>query len=474
MESESINTTIEFKDLHVSEPILMALNEIGFQNPTDIQVEAIPLAKQGNDVLAQSKTGTGKTAAFGIPILERLEPGKHALILTPTRELAVQVCMELKKFSKYTGKKITAVYGGESIDRQIWELERHPDIIVATPGRYLDHIERRTINPNKFAIVVLDEADRMLDMGFVDDITKILQMLPKERQTMLFSATLPKAIRTIAHRFMRPCPLIGKPEEVRVEKIEQLHYMVEQRQKIYVFLHIMEEEKPERCLVFCRTRDQVDFLTRILQQMRFNANCIHAGMRQNKRDKIMKDFREGRVDMLVATDVLARGIDVDDITHVVNYDIPRFAEDYVHRIGRTARAGKTGKAITLLTNEEYRFLCDIEAVMNMSFKPITVDQLPPEIFQRQVRFPSRHGSRDEGRFGGKGRFQREHREGFQGRRPEQRHGGFRREGPRQGGFRQGNDHRRDGPRRFGDRRESSPHGGHSYRPPKFGSASGAH
>ncbi len=474
MESESINTSVEFKDLGISEPILLALNEIGFQNPTGIQAEAIPLAKQGNDVLAQSKTGTGKTAAFGIPILERLEPGRQALIVTPTRELAVQVCVELRKFSKYTGKTATAVYGGESIDRQIWELEKHPDIIVATPGRYLDHIERRTINPLKFAIVVLDEADRMLDMGFIDDITTILEKLPKERQTMLFSATLPQPIQEIARRFMRPCPLIGKPEELRLDSIEQFHYMVEQRQKIYVFLHIMETEKPERCLIFCRTRDQVDFLTRVLQEMHFNANCIHAGMRQNKRDKIMKDFREGRIHTLIATDVLARGIDVDDITHVINYDIPRYAEDYVHRIGRTARAGKTGKAITLLTNEEYRFLCDIEGVMDMAFTPITTDQLPPGVFQRQLRLPPRHGGRrDEGRPGERGGFRSERREGGF-RRDSPPHGGFR-EGPRPGGFNRGREGRRDGPRQFdGPRRDASPSSSDGYKPPKFGSASGAH
>lgn len=462
MNNETINTSVEFKDLHISEPILMALNEIGFQNPTNIQVEAIPLAKQGSDVLAQSKTGTGKTAAFGIPILERLETGRQALILTPTRELAVQVSVELKKFSKYAGKTVVAVYGGESIDRQIWELERHPDIIVATPGRYMDHIERRTINPNKFSIAVLDEADRMLDMGFVDDITKILQMLPKERQTMLFSATLPPSIRNIAKRFMRPCPLIGKPEEVRVDTIEQIHYMVEQRQKLFVFLHVMEEEKPERCLVFCRTRDQVDFLTRALQRMGFNANCIHAGMRQNKRDRIMHDFREGKIATLIATDVLARGIDIDDITHVINYDIPRFAEDYVHRIGRTARAGKTGKAITLLTNEEYRFLCDIEAIMNMSFKPVTVDQLPPDIFQRQLHLPPRHGRGDE----------REERRGHRPfRGPPRGHGQFQRD-HQPSSF--GHHHR--GESRYGhrDHREHSARPSEGYRPPRFGSASGAH
>jgi len=298
---------------------------------------------------------------------------------------------------------------------------------------------------------------------------------------MLFSATLPEEIQGIARRFMRPCPLIGKPEDVRLESIEHIHYMVDQRQKIYVFLHVMETEKPERCLIFCRTRDQVDFLTRALQQMGFNANSIHAGMRQNKRDKIMKDFKEGRINTLIATDVMARGIDVEDITHVINYDIPRYAEDYVHRTGRTARAGKTGKAITLLTNEEYRFLCDIEGVLDMSFQPITADQLPPGVFERQLRLPSRHAEREESRFGGRGG-------GFRG---ERREGGFR---PREGGFRRESGPRREGaprhesgPRReggfrgpheggFGRRRESSGHeqGNDGYKPPKFGSASGAH
>ncbi len=457
---------VAFADLRISEKILMALDEIGFQTPTEIQAEAIPLAMQGGDILAQSKTGTGKTAAFGIPILERLEAGRQALILTPTRELAVQVCTELNKFAKYTGKRALAVYGGESVDRQIWDLAKNPDIIVATPGRYLDHIERRTINPNKFSIAVLDEADRMLDMGFIDDITKILEMLPRHRQTMLFSATLPEAIQSIAKRFMHQSLVIGKPEDVCIDKIQQAHYMVEQRQKIYVFIHVIEKEKPERCLIFCRTRDQVDFLTRALRNMRFKADCIHAGMRQNKRDRIMKEFKDGRINMLVATDVLARGIDVDDITHVINYDIPRYAEDYVHRIGRTARAGKEGKAITLLTNEEYRFLCDIEGVMNLHFKPITTDQLPQEVFSKQLYLPSRQ--RQRGTFMRHGERDNRHPSPRFARGPVHHRDGASR-GQRQEG--------QYGRKRFsGSSAPRQTFSSHSegYRPPRFGSASSAH
>ena len=355
---------IKFEDLHISEPILRALNDMGFEEPTPIQREAIPAAKSGQDMIGQAQTGTGKTAAFGIPALEKVDPtiqNPQVLILSPTRELAIQVAEELNKMAQHTNIQALPIYGGQDIGRQFRMLKKHPQVIVATPGRLMDHMERKSIAFDQVKVVILDEADEMLNMGFVDDINKILTAVPEERQTLLFSATMPKAIQELAETYLTEPTLIRmKPTQVTMDLIEQYYIEVQDRQKFDVLCRLLDIQAPELAIVFGRTKRRVDEVTEALKKRGYMAEGIHGDLSQQKRDSVIRQFREGTIDILVATDVAARGLDISGVTHVYNYDLPQDPESYVHRVGRTGRAGKAGVAMTFVIPREIEHLHAIE------------------------------------------------------------------------------------------------------------------
>ncbi|GAB6172434.1 DEAD/DEAH box helicase [Paradesulfitobacterium aromaticivorans] len=355
-----------FSDLGLSEQIIRSVSTMGFEEATPIQQETIPLAMQGRDLIGQAQTGTGKTAAFGIPLLERLAvDSEHiqGIVLTPTRELAVQVAEELNKLGQFKGIRTLPIYGGQEIERQIKALKKRPHVIVATPGRLMDHMRRHTIRLQEIEIVILDEADEMLNMGFVEDIETILQEVPKERQTLLFSATMPMQIQNLAQRFMKNPEIIRtKSKEITVANIEQ-HYMeVQEKLKFDVLCRLLDIQSPELAIVFGRTKRRVDELSEALTKRGYSAEGIHGDLTQSKRDSVMRQFKDGTIEVLVATDVAARGLDISGVTHVYNFDIPQDPESYVHRIGRTGRAGKTGLALTLVTPREMDHLRLIEKI----------------------------------------------------------------------------------------------------------------
>lgn len=352
-----------FHELKLSRPVQSALDELGFSEPTPIQQKAIPVLKKGLDVIGQAQTGTGKTAAFGIPVAENIQMIKQVqtLILTPTRELAVQVADELKRITKNLKLQITAIYGGQPIYPQINELKRGSQVVVGTPGRILDHLQRKTLKTEQINTVILDEADEMLDMGFIQDIESILNRLPKKRQTMLFSATLPHDIKKLSRRYMNnPVQVSVTKGNETAETIDQLFYRTFEQHKLDAMTRIIDTESIEVAIVFCRTKKGVATLADALNSKGYRAEGLHGDLTQPQRMNVMNAFRKKRINLLIATDIAARGIDVAHVTHVINYDIPEDPEQYVHRIGRTGRAGKTGMAITLVTPQDGRFLHAIE------------------------------------------------------------------------------------------------------------------
>ncbi|GMA62513.1 DEAD/DEAH box helicase [Alicyclobacillus fastidiosus] len=353
-----------FSELNLSEEVLRSLGNMGFESATDIQSQAIPVAMSGTDVIGQAQTGTGKTVAFSIPVVEKVDTHSdalQALILTPTRELCIQVAEEIIKVGGVKGVRVLAVYGGQDIGRQIRALRNRPHVIVATPGRLMDHMNRRTARLDSIRVAVLDEADEMLDMGFVEDIETILGACPSERQTMLFSATMKPGVRELAKKFMRDFVLVSaKATEVTVPSIEQVYYEVSEAQKLNVLTRLLDIQSPELAIVFGRTKRRVDELTSALQTRGYVADGLHGDLSQKQRDNVMSKFRDGGLDVLVATDVAARGLDVSGVTHVYNFDIPQDIDSYVHRIGRTGRAGKSGIASTFVTPREIDHLHQIE------------------------------------------------------------------------------------------------------------------
>ena len=354
----------KFEQLMISEPVLRALNDMGFEEPTPIQQEAIPVAMSGKDMIGQAQTGTGKTAAFGLPVLERVDgSNRHVqvVILSPTRELAIQVAEELNKMAQYTDITALPIYGGQDINRQFRALKKNPQIIVATPGRLMDHMDRGSIKFEDVKIVVLDEADEMLNMGFVDDINKILGAIPENHQTLLFSATMPKAIRELAETYLTEPTLIRmKPTQVTMDLIEQYYIEVQDRQKFDVLCRLFDLQAPELAIIFTRTKRRVDEVTEALKKRGYMAEGIHGDLSQQKRDSVIRQFREGTIDILVATDVAARGLDISGVSHVYNYDLPQDPESYTHRVGRTGRAGKAGEAYTFVIPREIEHLHAIE------------------------------------------------------------------------------------------------------------------
>ena len=341
-----------------------AILELEWEEPTPVQEQVIPLARAGTDLMAQAQTGTGKTGAFAIPIIEKLHPSKRiqCLVLTPTRELAIQVAGDFGDIGKYSGIRTVPIYGGQSINVQTEKIRRGVEIVVGTPGRLMDLMRRGELSFGDVKFLVLDEADRMLDMGFIDDIEWILQQVPKNRQTMLFSATLPDTIKELARRYMRaPREVIVSSESLTVPQTEQVYINVGRKNKLWALCRILDIEKPQLAMVFCSTKRMVDMLADKLSAYGYSADGIHGDLTQTARDKVMAKFRSGKLRILIATDVAARGLDIEDVSHVINYDVPENPEDYVHRIGRTARAGKSGRAITFVTKEEQHLVRAIES-----------------------------------------------------------------------------------------------------------------
>ena len=371
-----------FSALGLDERVVGALAALGYEEPTPVQRAAIPPLLAGRDVLAQAATGTGKTAAFALPLLSRLTPNAEprertaVLILVPTRELAMQVAEAVHRYGKPLGVQALPVYGGASMDTQIRALKRGVDVVIATPGRALDHINRNTLRLQSVKTVVLDEADEMLDMGFAEDLEAILAATPKTRQTALFSATLPARIQSIARRQLRDPVIVTIDREVvpvgEAARVRQVAYMVPRAHKMAALARVLDLEHPTSAIVFCRTRTEVDELSETLAARGMRADALHGGLSQDQRDRVMQKFRAKKTDLLIATDVAARGLDVKHVSHVVNFDVPADAEAYVHRIGRTGRAGREGVAITLAEPREHRLLRNIERMTNQRIEIATV------------------------------------------------------------------------------------------------------
>lgn len=362
----------EFRVLGLSESTLKALDEKGFETPTPIQALAIPALLNGErDVIGQAQTGTGKTAAFGLPILERVQPGKgvQALVLVPTRELAIQVTEEIASFKGDKRLFIISIYGGQSISEQLRRLKKGVEVVVGTPGRVLDHLGRGSLVLNDLQYVILDEADEMLNMGFVDDIEEILQHAPEQRRMLLFSATMPPRIAKLAKRYMKEPELLKvETQQVTADLTDQIYFELRDSDRFDALTRIIDVEADFYGVVFCRTKNQVDEITTRLNERGYDADGLHGDISQALREKILRKFRNKQVNVLVATDVAARGIDISDLTHVINYSLPQDPESYVHRIGRTGRAGKQGTAITFITPSEYRQFVAMQRNVNVKIR----------------------------------------------------------------------------------------------------------
>jgi ATP-dependent RNA helicase DeaD len=373
-------TTLKFSELNLSNEIIKAVADLGFEEATPIQSLAIPKMMTGIDIIGQAQTGTGKTAAFGIPVLEKIDVKNKAvqtIILCPTRELAIQVAEELKLFSKYKrGLNIVPIYGGQPIQRQIMALSKGAQIVIGTPGRVIDHLERKTLKLDTTSIIVLDEADEMLDMGFRDDIELILKNMPAKKQTVFFSATMPKEFLFLTKKYQHhPETIKVVSEKLTVPLIEQYYFDIREHLKLETLTRCLDMYDPKLSLVFCNTKKRVDEVTSSLQARGYAADALHGDMNQTQRDRVMTKFRSGAIELLIATDVAARGIDVDNIDMVFNYDVPKDDEDYVHRIGRTGRAGRTGKAYSFVSGKDIYKLRDIQRYTKVNIKRSQVPSL---------------------------------------------------------------------------------------------------
>ncbi|WP_293977364.1 DEAD/DEAH box helicase [uncultured Clostridium sp.] len=382
----------QFATLGLKESIVRAISDLGFTKPSQIQEQSIPVTLSGADLIGQAQTGTGKTAAYSLPILTKMsdKKGIKALILAPTRELAVQVKDEMNRLSKYEKSQILAVYGGDSIDRQIRALKKGVDIVVGTPGRMLDLIKRKCLNLENVEFLVLDEADEMLNMGFIDDIESILSHTPEERQTLLFSATMPEPIAKLAKRYMKPdAKLVSvKKSSLTVSKIEQSYFMINNKHRLEALCRLLDLDNPSSAIIFCRTKRGVDELVQELQSKGYMVEGMHGDMTQAHRLTTLNKFKEGTLNLLIATDVAARGIDVDSVTHVFNYDLPQDVESYVHRIGRTGRANREGTAYSLVTPKDFSMLKQIQKVTKSAItqKPIpTAEQIKNKKFNDIIK-----------------------------------------------------------------------------------------
>ncbi|GAA4716774.1 DEAD/DEAH box helicase [Brevibacillus fulvus] len=333
--------------------VLQGIKDLYYKEPTPIQAEAIPLILQGKDVIGQAQTGTGKTAAFVLPILQKLDMGKRdiqALILTPTRELSIQIAKEIEKLGKHLNVNVLSLHGGTDIERQLSKLKQTVHIVVGTPGRVLDHMQRASLHFGRISMLVLDEADKMLEMGFLEDVEQIIESTPQTRQVLLFSATMPDQVKKLAQRFMNQPPHLKiEQKQKTVENIKQIYITVNQTEKMDALLDLLEQQKPYLAIIFANTQQRVQVLTAKLQEQGYAAQALYGDLSQKKREQLMKAFRDIKFQYLVATDIAARGLDVEGVTHVFNYDVPNDVESYIHRVGRTGRAGQSGKAISLVS-----------------------------------------------------------------------------------------------------------------------------
>ena len=363
-----------FKDLPLIPEVLRSINDLGFESLFPIQAQAIIPLLEGKDVIGQAQTGTGKTAAFGIPMVQRLNHdirGVQGLVLVPTRELAVQVADNIAKFGRHTRMKVLAVYGGESINKQIHSLSSGVQIVVGTPGRLIDLMERRVLNLGSIRFVVLDEADRMLDMGFIEDIEFILSKTPRDRQTALFSATMDESVMRLSNKYMKnPQKILVSKDEIALTQMKQYYCVVNQGGKLNALCDLLQDNRVEKAIIFCRTRHETSRLADQLYKRGFRTQVLHAGFTQAQRDRSINEFRHGRRNLLVATDVAARGLDIEGITHIINYDVPADPPVYFHRIGRTARKGEEGTAITLVSYSEMCNFSNIKALTKTKIEEI--------------------------------------------------------------------------------------------------------
>ena len=405
---------MSFKNLGLSAPLLKAIKEQGYDTPTPIQAQAIPVILQKKDILAGAQTGTGKTAGFTLPMLELLSRSKHktqqhqvkALVLTPTRELASQVEESVRIYGKHLPYKSAVIFGGVKINPQITALRKGIDIVVATPGRLLDHISQKTINLEHIDFLILDEADRMLDMGFVNDIKKVIKVLPNNRQTLLFSATYSDAIKKLSSQFLKSPTLIEVARaNTSSEMVKQAVYHVDKERKRELLTHLIKDGKWKQVLVFTRTKHGANRLSGQLEKDGITSAAIHGNKSQNARTKALADFKAGEVRVLVATDIAARGIDIDQLPHVVNYELPNVSEDYVHRIGRTGRAGNAGEAISLVCVDEDEFLRNIEKLIKKDIPKVWLKGFKPDpsIKAEPINMGGNRGSRNKPRGGGRRR-----------------------------------------------------------------------
>ncbi|MEK6856364.1 MAG: DEAD/DEAH box helicase [Nanoarchaeota archaeon] len=393
-----------FKKLGISDALSLTLKNQGFEGPREIQEKAIPLAMQGKDLICGSATGSGKTLAFGASIIEHTVKGQgiQALIMTPTRELAEQVAESLFIFAKHKSLHIIPIYGGASINPQIYEL-READIVVGTPGRILDHLERRTINLSKVKTLVLDEADRMLDMGFIEDVTEIIERCPKERQTMLFSATISPDIEHLVKQHMKSPTYIAIEQYVDHSKLKQVYYDTPSDMKFSLLVHLLKQEHAGLIMVFCNTQRNTDFVANNLQKFGIDATPIHGGLSQNKRNYVMDKFKSERISVLVCTDVAARGLDIKNVSHVYNYDLPASGKEYIHRIGRTARAGEEGIAINIVSQRDYDNFRSILKDPELQIEQLPIPQIE-KVFIKFDNFGKSGGRFDRRSSGGRGNY----------------------------------------------------------------------
>ena len=389
MTSDHTPTTVTFEQLQLSKPLLKAVTKSGWIHATEVQAKLIPVALEGKDILGRARTGTGKTGAFALPILQRMPAGDavRCLVLTPTRELAAQVAGDFRQMAQFTPHKVMVAYGGTRVRQQAMELKGHPAIVVGTPGRIIDLLERKMLRLNHVRFAVLDEVDRMLDIGFRDDIRKILTQVTSVHQTIFVSATIDSEINRLGRRYMHdPVEVFCAPDKVTVDEVDLAYVSVQPWDKRRMLVHLLRQESPELAIVFTRTKRETTRVAKYLADKGVNAKEIHGDLYQRKRDRVMQQFRKGRINVLVATDVASRGLDIDDITHIINYDVPQDPEAYVHRVGRTARMGESGRAITLITPDQGRELTEIEKLINKEVRPLEVKGFkpsPPPERQRQ-------------------------------------------------------------------------------------------
>ncbi len=398
-----------FEEIGISQNLLKILKELDFNEPTEIQEKVIPLALAGRDIIGESATGSGKTLAFGAPIVKNIHGGRgiQVLILTPTRELTEQVSNSLSKFSENDQLKIISIYGGVSINPQIKNLQK-ADVVVGTPGRILDHLSRRTINLSKVNFLVLDEADRMLDMGFYRDVTKIISQCPKERQTLLFSATISQDIIEISKKYMKHPVKVSVDSYVDASKLEQVFYDVPQNEKFSLLVYLLKQENSKLVMVFCNTKRNADFIGKSLKRYGFEALSLHGDLSQNKRSQVLEHFHKGEKFILVCTDVAARGLDIKNVSHVYNYDTPNTNIEYIHRIGRTARAGKEGKAITIIAKQDYENFRKVKNDESLNIKNVPLPQFE-KVFINMSAHRDNRGFKQRSRFGSSRGDPREYR-----------------------------------------------------------------